>query len=118
MSTTREEIRAWLEAGITRGATHTIVVCDTFDHEDYPVHVMPTEDVRKRYDEYNGKEMQRVMEVYALHLDLEAQLSEHRSFHFESPSEDIKVAQKARAVVRQEAGKCLLSDQPLWLPPR
>ncbi len=62
-----------------------IVVCDTFDHEDYPVYVKPGEDVRKKYAEYDGPNMQRVMEVYALHLDLESQLNEHRAKHFENP---------------------------------
>lgn len=41
MSCTQEEIRAWLLEGKAQGATHTIIVCDTFDYEDYPVHVMP-----------------------------------------------------------------------------
>lgn len=83
MPTTSEEIRSWLKEGQRKGASHVIVVCDTYDHEDYPVFVMPEQDVRKCYDGYNGKQMQRVMEVYALHLDLEAQLLEFRSFHFE-----------------------------------
>ena len=31
MSTSRETIRTWLQAGMQKGATHVIVVCDTFD---------------------------------------------------------------------------------------
>lgn len=85
MGTTREDILGWLKEGQHQGATHVVVVCDTFDHGDYPVYVMPGEPVRKKADEYNRKEMQRVMEVYALHLDLNAQLSERRSFHYEEP---------------------------------
>jgi hypothetical protein len=86
MATTREDIRSWLERAKENGATHVIVVCDTFDHEDYPVEVMPGTDVRKKAEDYeNGKNMQRIMEVYALHLDLEMQLKEHRSFHYEYP---------------------------------
>jgi hypothetical protein len=83
MATSREDIRGWLKEGKKQGATHTIVVCDTFDHEDYPVHVKPGEDVRKKYEEYNGPNMQRVMEVYSHAHDHEAQLNEHRAFHFD-----------------------------------
>jgi hypothetical protein len=79
--TTQNEIRGWLERGKRDGATHVIVVCDSFDHDDYPVFVKPTEDVNVRIKEFDGKNMQRIMEVYALHLPLEAQLAEYRSFH-------------------------------------
>lgn len=74
MSTSREEIKSWLERGQKEGATHVIVVCDTFDHEDYPVMVMPGEDAKEKYEEYNGKDMQRVMEVYNLKMDWDDQL--------------------------------------------
>lgn len=85
MGTTHQDIRRWLQEAKGDGGTHLIVVCDTFDHEDYPVVVKPGEDVRKKYEEYNGPNMQRVMEVYALHLDWESQLREDRSYHFEMP---------------------------------
>lgn len=78
---TKDEIRAWLGEGKAKGATHTIIVCDTFDHEDYPVHVLPGEDVRKKTA--SPGEMQRVMEVYSHRLDHETQLAEHRAFHFD-----------------------------------
>ena len=60
-----------------------IVVCDTYDWEDYPVYVSRRENVREIYSDYNGKEMQRVMEVYSLKKDTESQLNEHRSFNFD-----------------------------------
>lgn len=82
MGTTRDDIRSWLERAKKDGATHVIVVCDTYDHEDYPVEVKKGEDVRKKFDEYNGKNMQRVMEVYNLSLDIDKQLLEHRAFNF------------------------------------
>jgi hypothetical protein len=59
-----------------------LVVCDTFDHEDYPVFVNKDQQVRSVYDEYNDKNMQRVMEVYNLGLPLEPQLNEMRAFNF------------------------------------
>ena len=82
MGTTRDDIRNWLRRAKAEGATLMIVVCDTYDHEDYPVSVKPGEDVRKKYDEYNGKNMQRVMEVYNLSMDIEKQLLEPRAYNF------------------------------------
>lgn len=87
MSTSRAEIHEWLKSAKEEGATHVIVVCDTFDHSDFPVLVRPGEDAHDRCAQYDGKNMQRVMEIYALHLPLEAQLNEARSFHLESPSD-------------------------------
>lgn len=84
MGTTQAEIRNWLLEGRAQGATHTIVVCDTFDHSDYPVHVEPGENVREKVAEYGDpNRMSRVMEVYSHKLDHETQLAEHRSYHFE-----------------------------------
>lgn len=65
--------------------THLVVVCDTFDHEDYPVYVKLGQDVRKVVAEYNGPNMQRVMEVYDLtesEKTLAQQQLEHRSFNY------------------------------------
>lgn len=82
MATTQADIRRWLNEGKSMGATHVIVVCDTFDREDYPVYVTSNEDVLEKYSEYNGPNMQKVMEVYSLKNDIESQLNEHRAFHF------------------------------------
>jgi hypothetical protein len=82
MSTTKNDIRAWFLRGISSGATHMFVVCDTFDYEDYPVYVMPGEDVHERAKNYQGQNMQRLMEVYNISMDLEKQLNEHRSFNY------------------------------------
>lgn len=83
MATTRTEIRGWLHEAKKAGATHMLVVCDTFDYEDYPVSVMPGESVQKMHDEYRDKPMSRVMEVYSMSRDLEEQLAEGRAFHFD-----------------------------------
>lgn len=90
MATTREDIARWLERGKQEGATHVIIVCDTFDHGDYPVFVKggPAA-AREKYQEYlNGEhEMQRVMEVYNLSGDINAQLSAQRTFELEGAAE-------------------------------
>ncbi len=85
MATTQEEIRDWLHEGRQKGATHVIVVCDTFDSGDYPVFVMPGEDVAERAVEFDGQNMQKVMEVYDLSLDVEMQLREERAYHGYTP---------------------------------
>lgn len=80
--TTKDEIMNWLKEGKVAGATHMLVICDTFDWEDYPVYVKTIEDVNKKIAEYSDpNKMQKIMEVYSYALDLEAQLKEHRSYH-------------------------------------
>lgn len=80
--TTPAEVKTWLERGKVEGATHVIVACDTFDHEDYPVFVKPTENVHEKFAALDGKNMQRVMEVYNLSMDIDAQLQQFRAFNF------------------------------------
>ncbi len=81
MATTRYEISEWFDRGVKQGATHLIVVCDTFDYEDYPVFVKENQDVKEIESEYS-QSMQSVMEVYCLTKDKEPQLNEHRSFNY------------------------------------
>lgn len=78
-----DKLRAWLLEGKAQGATHVIIVCDTFDHEDFPVYVKADQDVRKFFDEWSNKQMHKVMEVYSLKQDIESQLAEDRAFHFD-----------------------------------
>jgi hypothetical protein len=75
MAASVSDIRRWFEAGVTQGATHMIVVCDTFDYEDFPVYVMPNEDVHELVAERRQfGSMSVVMEVYNLALDKDEQL--------------------------------------------
>lgn len=67
------DIRRWFEAGVEQGATHMIVVCDTFDYEDFPVYVAPDQNVQEILRR-RGDNMERVMEVYNLAMDKETQL--------------------------------------------
>lgn len=83
------EIRRWLEKSKNDyGATHMLVVCDTFDHDDYPVTVFKDEDARKVVDMYNAKSMQRVMECYHLGMDFDLQIAQKKAWNFDLP--DIK----------------------------
>lgn len=80
--TSKSEISSWFDRGVESGATHMIVVCDTFDYEDYPVFVMPDDNIETKLIQYRGN-MQRVMEVYNMKLDKQTQLNEHRAYHIE-----------------------------------
>ena len=66
MTASLEEVNGWIERGKEMGATHIISVCDTFDYDDFPVYVMPHEDVDKKVSEYRGKSMAMINEVIDL----------------------------------------------------
>ena len=84
MATTHEDIRRWLEEGKNnKDITHMLVVCDTFSYEDYPVYVSGSENPREEFQKYNGKNMQKVMEVYSYNECFETQLNENRTFNFD-----------------------------------
>ena len=78
--TTRQAIADWLTEAVNEGADFMIVVCDTFEYDDYPVSVS-REEFWEKYDHFNGRNMQRIMEVYDLSMDLRGQLSERRARH-------------------------------------
>ena len=73
MGTTIQDLKEWFERGRKDEATHMIVVCDTFDHEDYPVFVKKGESVHDKIKYYNGPNMQRIMEVYSYSKTFEQQ---------------------------------------------
>ena len=41
MTTQSENLKRWMPEAVKLGATHIIDVCDTYDHDHYPVYVMP-----------------------------------------------------------------------------
>lgn len=81
MFTTKETIRQWFIKGKKDKATHMIVVCDTFDYTNYPVYVYRKDDVIETIDDYSGRDMQRIEEVYSMDLDMEEQLAEEIAYH-------------------------------------
>lgn len=84
MSTTKEEIARWFDAGKRQKARWMVVTCDTFDHTDYPIYVKPGEDVKAVVKEHdNESKMSRVMEVYSYELDRDVQLGEHLAWHLD-----------------------------------
>jgi hypothetical protein len=81
MGTSRDDIKGWFESGKKENATHMIVVCDEFDYDDYPVYAHDDTECLEQFDKFNGKNMQRVMEVYDLRMDMKEQLDERRARH-------------------------------------
>lgn len=86
MAATKEEIRSWLNRAKNGGwknrpITHVIVVCDTFDWDDYPVYVYEGQDINEEIYNFNNDSMQRIMEVYNMSLDIEDQMNEYRAYH-------------------------------------
>ena len=81
MAASKEQIREWVKRGVETGATHVIIVYDRWDYEDYPVYVDKYQSVNHEVDIRHGRNMLRVMEVYDLSMDIEAQLEEHRAWH-------------------------------------
>ena len=54
---------------------YLIIVCDTFENENYPVFAISDKDALDKFNTYSGKDMQRVDEVYNLTEDRDEQLN-------------------------------------------
>lgn len=79
MGTTVSTISRWFDNGVEKGASYMLVVCDTYDYEDYPVYCYGDEQTWKIYN--NPGQMQKVMEVYSLYSDKNEQLIAGRVFN-------------------------------------
>lgn len=79
--TTKDEIGEWIHGAIDKGASHLIVVCDRFWHEDYPVSVMSNENIRQRIADIETHGMQNPIEVYNLNMDIEEQLNKEKAWN-------------------------------------
>ena len=67
MAATKADIVRWVREGAAKkDVTHVLIVCDTFDYEDYPVYVGNRQDVREVAKANDGPNMTRLMEVYSL----------------------------------------------------
>lgn len=105
MGTSQSQIREWLKEGKAQNATHVIIVCDTYDYEDYPVFVQRDQDPRREVKLRSGN-MQKVMEVYSLGLDIETQLASHRVFNYdpwepkEEKATDMQTAEEPKTKIQ------------------
>ena len=72
---TRKRLEEWFDRGVEVGAAFMIVVCDTYDHSDFPVFKHTAEGAWASYESYRARSMYRVMEVYNLREDRDEQTS-------------------------------------------
>lgn len=71
MAASFQTIRGWFREAESKGAAYMVVVCDTYDHEDYPIHCEDADEARAKVSAPG--EMQGVMEVYDVALGWDAQ---------------------------------------------
>lgn len=79
---TKDDLRRWLKGGKEKGATHVVIMFDTYDRVFYPVLVMPGNDLREVVQKESGEDTS-VKGVYSLSRDIEKQLAEPNAMHYE-----------------------------------
>jgi hypothetical protein len=77
----KQDIYTWIKFAKEKKQRFLIVVCDTFDHNDYPVYAKDEEQCKTKFDKYNGKELQRIEEIYDLEKDINEQLQSLKAWH-------------------------------------
>lgn len=78
---TMQEIVDGFNAGVNAGATHMLIVWDTWDFEesyDFIIYSFPGEDINDLIKRYDAPGFYRVTAVLAMHLDLDQQLNDKR----------------------------------------
>jgi len=60
-----ETLKEWIEEGIKNKNKYLIVVCDTFDQEEYPIFCKDDKEFSFQKEEHN-KNMQRVVTIINL----------------------------------------------------
>lgn len=82
MAATQKDLIQWFDEGVELGATHMVVICDTFDYDDFPVYVMPGQDARRVAEEKSSEPLARLMEVFNLSMSKNDQMSSGRAFNY------------------------------------
>ena len=81
MAANMDDINRWLE-NRPKDAKWMVVICDTFEYDDYPCYFSdPQACLNKIAAAQRGENMMRLMEVYDLEGDIEAQKQERRAMH-------------------------------------
>lgn len=89
MTATRKDIEEWYDEAKKAGATHLIIGHDPFDHDNFPIKIMPGQSVRDRLDGL-ASSGNSYDEVYDLSLDKAKQLAELRAMHIPNDSKKAK----------------------------
>lgn len=69
MAASRQDVDRWIAKAIRDKATHIVSVCDTFSYDDYPVYVMPGDNLEEIKAKYHGENMQVINEVIQINED-------------------------------------------------
>lgn len=80
-ATTKSRIAQWFGVGVTKSATHMIVVTDTFDNSDHPVYAYSDAECLQRVSSQDTGDTQHITEVYDLRMDKETQLNQRRAYN-------------------------------------
>jgi hypothetical protein len=75
----KSDISKWFDSGVIKKHDRMIIVCDTYNNEDYFV-FLEDDDFWDEIPKYLSN-MQKVMEVYDLKMSKEFQMAEFRAFH-------------------------------------
>ena len=78
MTTTRDMISDWFNRGVDNNQNYMIIMCDTFDLEDYPIFCETKKELQDNIN--NPGNMQKVMETYDLNENKSDQLDMKRAF--------------------------------------
>lgn len=87
MTASRGDIEYWLDEAKRQGARYLIVGLDPFDYENFPIYIMPEQEIWDRLDglRRSGNSFD---EVYDLSLDIDMQLRESRAMHLPPRPDD------------------------------
>jgi hypothetical protein len=69
MAASRERVDLWIEIAKSTKSKYIISVCDTFDHEDYPVFCGTTAELARVIKRYDNNDMQRINEIIQINGD-------------------------------------------------
>lgn len=69
MTATRSDVDRWIKDAKKKKARFIISVCDTWDYDDFPVYVMPNENLEEKKKSYNGVNMHTINEVIRINED-------------------------------------------------
>lgn len=107
MRESTEIVKEWFDKGNRlQTMTHLLVVCDTFNFEQYPVYVSGAEDLKAKQEQFsisNGN-MQRVEEVYALNKDFVRQAIAHGRL-YEISAMQLRAADRVERGIRDNPPK-------------
>lgn len=78
MTASLHDITVFIARAQEQGARWLLIACDGYDHDDYPIFVMPGADPYAAFPTERGT---RVHEAYDLTLPIGAQLEERRAWH-------------------------------------